>query len=92
MHTSSSECYTPVVNSLSALQSSLFISEQKTGILVISVLLGTFLASFLGLIIYSAVSPRWTAQLDAFAMLRIGASIADKVRSRATSKAQCVGV
>jgi hypothetical protein len=58
--------------------------------MVISVLLVVFLASLLGLAIYSAVSPRWVDQLDAFAMLRIGASIADKIQFRATSDAQRV--
>lgn len=55
-----------------------------SGIIVVSVLLGIFLASLLGLAIYSALSPRWTEQLDAFAMLRIGASIADAIQFRPT--------
>lgn len=58
---------------------------SPAGIIVVSVLLGTFLASLLGLAIYSARSPRWTEQLDAFAMLRIGASIADDIQFRPTS-------
>ena len=65
---------------------------SRTGILVISILLGVFLASLLGLAIYSAVLPRWTDQLDAFAMLRIGASISDKIQFRAIPNAQRVHV
>ncbi|CAN9092997.1 unnamed protein product [Alternaria alternata] len=65
---------------------------SRTGILVISVLLGVFLASLLGLAIYSAVLPRWTDQLDAFAMLRIGASISDKIQFRTIPNAQRVRV
>jgi hypothetical protein len=63
-----------------------------TGIWLISALLGAFLASLLGLAIYSAVGSRWTDQLDAFAMLRISASISDKVHSRATPGAGRVSV
>jgi hypothetical protein len=65
---------------------------SRTGILVISILLGVFLASPLGLAIYSAVLPRWTDQLDAFAMLRIGASISDKIQFRTIPNAQRVRV
>ena len=65
---------------------------SRTGILFISILLGVFLASLLGLAIYSAVLPRWTDRLDAFAMLRIGASISDKIQFRIIPNAQRVHV
>lgn len=57
---------------------------SATGMIVISVLIGTFLSALLALAIYSAVLPRWADQLDAFAMLRIGASISDDIQFRAT--------
>jgi hypothetical protein len=59
---------------------------SPTGIIVISVLMGTFLSALLALAIYSALLPRWTDQLDAFAMLRIGASISGDVQFRAAEQ------
>jgi hypothetical protein len=38
--------------------------------------------------IYSAWIPRWTSTLDSFAMLRIGASISEKVPLLATNHAE----
>lgn len=52
------------------------------GIITISVLMGVFLTMLLALAIYGAVRPRWTDQLDAFAMLRIGASIHEDIQFR----------
>ncbi|KAK2593473.1 hypothetical protein QQS21_008846 [Conoideocrella luteorostrata] len=45
------------------------------GMIFISVLLCMDLVFLLALAVYSALTPRWTARLDAFAMMRIGASI-----------------
>lgn len=45
------------------------------GVVLISVLLGTHLVCMLGLSLYSAWTPRWTNQLDAFAVIRIGAAV-----------------
>jgi len=59
---------------------------SPTGIILISVLMGTFLSALLALAIYSALLPRWTDQLDAFAMLRIGASISGDIQFRATEQ------
>lgn len=52
---------------------------SPAGIITISVLLSVFLLSLLAIALYSYHSPRWTSQLNSFAMIRIGASIADKV-------------
>jgi hypothetical protein len=49
------------------------------GIVTVSVLLGLYLFILMGLRYYSARTPRWTEQLDSFAMMRIGASVADDV-------------
>lgn len=57
-----------------------------TGIIVPSVLLGVFLVALFGLAVYSAFTTRWTDQLDAFAMLRIGASIAPDIQFRVIDK------
>ncbi|GIK06324.1 hypothetical protein Aspvir_001971 [Aspergillus viridinutans] len=52
---------------------------SRAGIIFVSVLLGLDLACLLALSLYSAWIPRWTGTLDSFAMLRIGASISEKV-------------
>lgn len=49
---------------------------STAGIIAISVVLGTYLASLFAFAIYAARTPRWTDQLDAFAMLRIGSALA----------------
>lgn len=46
-------------------------------IVTVSILLGIYLFMLLGLGYYSAHAPTWTEQLDSFAMMRIGASVAD---------------
>lgn len=61
---------------------------SSTAIILISVLIGSFLAILLGLAFYGAVSPRWTDQLDSFAMLRIGASLSDDIQFRPTDEMQ----
>jgi len=55
---------------------------SKTGIIVVSTLLGLDIACLLALALYSAWTPRWTAQLDTFAMMRIGAAMSDKLPLR----------
>lgn len=52
---------------------------SKGGIIVVSILLSVFLVTLLALAIYSTQTPVWTSNLDAFAMLRIGASMSDKL-------------
>jgi hypothetical protein len=49
------------------------------GVVTVSILLGLYLLILLGLGYYSTRSPRWTEQLDSFAMMRIGASVADDI-------------
>ncbi|GAD99582.1 hypothetical protein PVAR5_8298 [Paecilomyces variotii No. 5] len=52
---------------------------SKTGMVVVSVLLGIYLTILFSLAVYAAFLPRWTERLDSFAMMRIGGVIADKV-------------
>ena len=52
---------------------------SRAGIIFVSVLLGLDLACLLALSLYSAWIPRWTDTLDSFAMMRIGASISERV-------------
>ncbi|KAJ7051148.1 hypothetical protein C8F01DRAFT_1175969 [Mycena amicta] len=52
---------------------------SSTAIIFLSVLLGVYLLSLLALATYGALSPHWTSQLDSFAMMRIGASLSDKL-------------
>ena len=47
--------------------------------IIISILMGVYLTSLLVLAIFVSLTRRWTEQLDAFAMMRIGASVADKL-------------
>ncbi|KAF8813277.1 hypothetical protein BYT27DRAFT_7181160 [Phlegmacium glaucopus] len=55
---------------------------SPAGILLISVLLAVDLLSLLAMALYSAWTPCWTDQLDAFAMMRIGAAIAESIPFR----------
>jgi hypothetical protein len=48
------------------------------GIIIVSACLGAHLLGLLLLALYATFSPRWTDKLDAFAMMRIGAAMAQK--------------
>lgn len=48
-------------------------------LIFVSLLLGLCILTLIPLAIYATWAPRWTAQLDSFAMMRIGAAIADKL-------------
>ncbi|KAI6794324.1 hypothetical protein KC363_g5682 [Hortaea werneckii] len=52
---------------------------SKTGVVLISVLLGLDLTCLLGLAIYSSLTPTWTNQFDAFAMMRLGAAMHEEL-------------
>ena len=52
------------------------------GVIAVSILLVLYLSSLLAMAIYSARTPRWTKELDAFAMMRIGAFMADRLPLR----------
>lgn len=52
---------------------------SKAGIIIVSILLATFLLSLFITALYASFSPRWTNQLDAFAMMKIGAAMSDKI-------------
>lgn len=49
------------------------------GIIIVSMLLVTSLLFLFIVALYASLSPRWTNQLDAFAMMKIGAAISDKI-------------
>ena len=51
---------------------------SKAGMYVISILLGVDLFLLLALAVYIRYTPTWTPSLDAFAMMRLGASMADQ--------------
>ena len=57
------------------------------GIVTVSVLLMLYLCSLLAMAVYSAWGPRWTKELDAFAMMRIGASMAGRFPLLAANEA-----
>lgn len=46
------------------------------GIVIISILLGIYLFMLVALAVYSYLQPSWTSQLDSFAMMRLGATLA----------------
>ena len=52
---------------------------KSPGVPVISTLLGIYLLGLFAVAFYSALTPSWTTQLDAFAMMRIGAAISEEV-------------
>jgi hypothetical protein len=52
---------------------------SKGGLIFVSLLLGLYILILIPLAIYAARTPRWTAQLDSFAMIRIGAAVADSL-------------
>lgn len=52
---------------------------SRGGIIFVSILLGLYILMLIPLAVYAAWTPRWTAQLDSFAMMRIGAAISDKL-------------
>ena len=49
------------------------------GIILISTLLGIDLLALFAMAIYASFSPKWTKQLDAFTLLRMGAALGDRV-------------
>lgn len=51
---------------------------STAGINLISILLGIYLTCLLTLSLYTAYTPRWTNQLDSFAMMRIGGSLPNR--------------
>lgn len=60
---------------------------SRQGIIILSVLLGLYLSALFGTTIYATSVPRWTEKLDAFAMMRLGASIPNKVPLRIVDSA-----
>ena len=52
---------------------------SRVGMILISVLLSIDLIALFAMGIYASFSVRWTNQLDSFAMIRLGASMADKI-------------
>lgn len=56
-----------------------FPTMSLAGMVVISVLLAVYLSCLLTMTFYSCKTGLWTAQLDAFAMLRFGSALSDKV-------------
>ena len=54
-------------------------SISPAGMFIISILLAIFLLSLSAMALYSTWQIRWTRQLDAFAMMRLGAAMRDQV-------------
>jgi hypothetical protein len=60
------------------------------GIVVVSAILAIYLGSLIALGIYATYPPRWTDQLDSFAMMRIGSALAPDAPLLAASDATSV--
>jgi hypothetical protein len=56
------------------------------GMTVVSILLIAFLLGLGGMAVYASRAPAWTKTLDAFAMMRIGATVGEDLRLRAGKK------
>lgn len=52
---------------------------SRAGMILISSLYGVYIACLFGLAIYSVKTPRWTNQLDGFAMMRVGAAVSGQI-------------
>ncbi|KAF2721973.1 hypothetical protein K431DRAFT_62802 [Polychaeton citri CBS 116435] len=52
---------------------------SKAGIVLISVLLFVYLTAMFSMAWYCSRTPTWTSDLDAFAMMRIGAAMSDQI-------------
>ncbi|RMJ21131.1 hypothetical protein PHISP_07999, partial [Aspergillus sp. HF37] len=52
---------------------------STAGIALVSIVLANYLAALFAVAIYATWAPRWTNQLDAFAMIRIGSALARDV-------------
>jgi hypothetical protein len=52
---------------------------SRGGIIAVSTIMGLFFAILFAMVFYSLWMPRWTRRLDAFAMLRMGAAMHDKL-------------
>lgn len=63
---------------------------SRAGIIFVSILLGLDLLLLLVLSVYGAWNRRWTGTLDSFAMMRIGASIANQVPLLTTRHVDCI--
>jgi hypothetical protein len=61
---------------------------DSIGMIVVSILVGTFITSILALALYACYAPTWTGSLDAFTMMRIGAALAKDPSLKAGSKAE----
>ncbi|RJE26737.1 hypothetical protein PHISCL_00968 [Aspergillus sclerotialis] len=65
---------------------------STAGIAVVSIVLATYLAALFALAIYATYAPRWTDQLDSFAMIRIGSALAHDVPLLASSYTKEISV
>ncbi|KAJ5685222.1 hypothetical protein N7536_007841 [Penicillium majusculum] len=52
---------------------------SRGGMAFVSIILGLYILMLIPLAVYAAWTPRWTTQLDSFAMMRIRAAIAERL-------------
>lgn len=65
---------------------------SRAGMIVLSLLLGIYLACIIALSVYSSRKPRWTQQLDSFSMMRIGAEMHEKLPFKVGFEAEAIRV
>ncbi|KAI4592006.1 hypothetical protein KJ359_011953 [Pestalotiopsis sp. 9143b] len=65
---------------------------SDVGVALVSILLLLDLFCLAALALYSARVPRWTEQLDSFAMMRLGAAMADGLPLQVANKAERISI
>ncbi|KAI0168750.1 hypothetical protein BJ166DRAFT_463050, partial [Pestalotiopsis sp. NC0098] len=65
---------------------------SDVGIAIVSILLLLDLFCLAALALYSARVPRWTEQLDSFAMMRLGAAMADDLPLQVANKTERISI
>lgn len=65
---------------------------SKAGIILISCLLGIYLAGLLATAVYSSWAPRWASRLDSLVMMQYGAAVADQLSMKVIADSQLVKV
>ncbi|KAJ5982762.1 hypothetical protein N7451_012862 [Penicillium sp. IBT 35674x] len=52
---------------------------SRAGLILVSILLGLYILIVVPLAVYAASTPRWTSNFNSFAMMRMGAAVADRM-------------
>lgn len=64
---------------------------SRGGLIAVSVLLGLDILLLLAVAVYATLIPRWTSTMDSWAMMRMGAAVADKIPLLIGRKTDSIG-